>query len=125
MLTWEEIKKMDRAALEKKVAELKKEYFEKRQKLLRGEQKDISEFKKLKKTVARLLTFAAALPPAEIKAKKTEASAEKTEKKSKDSKEAKPEKGSKEKELKQETKKAGKKDVKKTEKKPAKKEKRK
>ncbi|MDR2428590.1 MAG: 50S ribosomal protein L29 [Candidatus Margulisbacteria bacterium] len=125
MLTWEEIKKMDRAALEKKVAELKKEYFEKKQKLLRGEQKDISEFKKLKKTVARLLTFAATLPPVESKAKKIEAPVEKTEKKDKDSREAKPEKESKEKEPKQKTKKAGKKDAKKTEKKPAKKEKRK
>ena len=86
MLTWAEIKKMDRAALEKKVAELKKEYFEKRQKLLRGEQKDISEFKKLKKTVARLLTFAATLPPAEIRAKKIEPPAEKTEKQSRESK---------------------------------------
>jgi ribosomal protein L29 len=77
MLTWDEIKKLDRAEIEKKIAELKKDYFEKRQKLQRGEQKDISEFKKLKKTVARLLTFAHTLPPAEIKVKKVEAPAEK------------------------------------------------
>jgi ribosomal protein L29 len=124
MLTWEEIKKLDRAAAEKKVAELKKEYFEKKQKLLRGEQKDISEFKKLKKTVARLLTFAATLPPAEVTAKKIETPAAKTEKKEKENKkEAKPEKEVK-KEIKA-TKKTEKKDTKKTEKKPAKKEKRK
>ena len=92
MLTWAEIKKMDRAALEKKVAELKKEYFEKKQKLLRGEQKDISEFKKLRKTVARLLTFAMTLPPAEIRAKKIETPAEKTQKKGKETKAEKPEK---------------------------------
>ncbi|GBR73243.1 50S ribosomal protein L29P [Candidatus Termititenax aidoneus] len=115
MLTWEEIKKMDRAAIEKKVGELKKEYFEKKQKLLRGEQKDISEFKKLKKTVARLLTFAAALPPMEIK--KIEATVTQTEEKGKKSKPAK--------EPKPETKKTEKKAVKKTEKKIVKKEKRK
>ena len=64
MLTMEEIKKMDRAEIEKKVAELKKEYFEKKQKLLRGEHKDIAEFKKIRRTVARLLTAAQTLPPA-------------------------------------------------------------
>jgi ribosomal protein L29 len=123
MLTWEEIKKMDRAAIEKKVAELKKEYFEKKQKLLRGEQKDISEFKKLKKTVARLLTFVVTLPPAERKAKQAEEPAAKTEKKDAEKKDKKAEKS--EKELKKETPKAAKKETKKTEKKTAKKEKRK
>ena len=67
MLTYEEIKKLNRAEIVKKISELKKDYFEKKQKLLRGEHKDISEFKKIKKTVARLLTVAATLPPEIIK----------------------------------------------------------
>jgi ribosomal protein L29 len=92
MLTVEEIKKLDGAGINKKIGELKKDYFEKRQKLLRGEHKDISEFKKIKRTIARLLTILNTLPATEkavvakdvLPAKtgnKVEAKAEKAEKK--------------------------------------------
>ncbi|MDR1997336.1 MAG: 50S ribosomal protein L29 [Candidatus Margulisbacteria bacterium] len=65
MLDLQEIKKLDAAGLYKKVAELKKDYFEKKQKLLRGEHKDISEFRKIRRTIARLLTVFTALPAAD------------------------------------------------------------
>ena len=91
MLTYEEIKKLNRSEITKKIAELKKEYFEKKQKLLRGEHKDISEFKKIKRTVARLLTMAGTLP-AEAKVvaekKETAPTAVETEKKEKKAKKA-------------------------------------
>ncbi|GBR72413.1 50S ribosomal protein L29P [Candidatus Termititenax spirochaetophilus] len=84
MITFEEIKKLDRAGINKNVNDLKKDYFEKKQKLLRGEHKDVSEFKKIKRTIARLQTVLTTLPPeAPVKkaaAPQTEKVVEKTKK---------------------------------------------
>ncbi|GBR75813.1 50S ribosomal protein L29P [Candidatus Termititenax persephonae] len=146
MLTLEEIRKMDRAALEQKVAELKKEYFEKKQKLLRGEHKNIAEFRQIRRTIARLLTVAQTLPPV-VRERKIETGGEKkpeepeNKKDKKEIKKVKPatqkeprheakavkEKADKEpkKETKKETEKAEKKPAKPAVKKTAKKEKRK
>jgi ribosomal protein L29 len=53
-----EIKKLDPQAAAQKVAELRKEIFENRQKLIRGEFKDVSFFKKKRREIARLLSVA-------------------------------------------------------------------
>ncbi|MDR2430783.1 MAG: 50S ribosomal protein L29, partial [Candidatus Margulisbacteria bacterium] len=69
-LTLAEIKKLDADGIAKKTAELRKDYFEKKQKLLRGEHKDISEFKKIRRTIARLLTVRPAEAPKIVESKR-------------------------------------------------------
>lgn len=51
-----EIKKMDANKINKKIIDLKKEVFDHRQKLIKGELKDSSVIDKTKKNIARLST---------------------------------------------------------------------
>jgi len=59
----EEIKKMDAAAITKKIEELKKDIFDNRQKAFSGELKDSSVIGKAKKDIARLMTVLNAAGP--------------------------------------------------------------
>ena len=52
-----DFKKLDEKALRKEVTSLKKELFNLRLNVAVGEVKDFSQFKKLRKNVARALTF--------------------------------------------------------------------
>lgn len=53
----EDLKKMDDSSLNKEIFKLKKELFDLRFKVVGGEVKDFSQFKKLRTDVARCLTF--------------------------------------------------------------------
>jgi len=52
-----DFKKLDESTLRKEVTHLKKELFNLRLNVAAGEVKDFSQFKKLRKNVARALTF--------------------------------------------------------------------
>jgi len=51
-----EIKKLENTKKLEKIQELKKEMYENKQKLIKGELKDVSIFNKSRKTIARILT---------------------------------------------------------------------
>ena len=53
----EEIKKLDKASLNKELASLRKELFNLKLNIDSGEVKDFSQFKKLRTDIARTLTF--------------------------------------------------------------------
>ena len=53
----EDLKKMDNNSLNKEIFKLKKELFDLKLKVIGGEVKDFSQFKKLRGDVARCLTF--------------------------------------------------------------------
>lgn len=56
ILKMEAVEKKDDAALLKEVAEIKQRLFDSKQKLLRGELKEVAVFKVLRKNIARMLT---------------------------------------------------------------------
>jgi large subunit ribosomal protein L29 len=58
MITKEDLKKMDAAALKAEVQSLRKELFNLKLGQITGQVKDTSQFKKLRRQVARALTFA-------------------------------------------------------------------
>ncbi len=57
MMTKDELKKLDIAALEREVESLKEEQFKLKFSVVTGQIKDSSQFKKLRATIARSLTF--------------------------------------------------------------------
>jgi ribosomal protein L29 len=60
MITKDELKKLDRVALENEAKSLKKEYFNLKLGMITGQVKDTAQFEKIRKQVARMLTFARA-----------------------------------------------------------------
>jgi large subunit ribosomal protein L29 len=58
MMTKDELKKLDVAALESDTNSLKKEFFTLKLGVMTGQVKDFSQFQKLRRQIARLLTFA-------------------------------------------------------------------
>ncbi len=64
MMTRDELKKLDAAALGNEAKSLKKEFFNLRLGLITGQVKDTSQFSKLRRQVARALTLARQKQPA-------------------------------------------------------------
>lgn len=59
-MTKDELKKLDRVALENEAKLLKKEYFNLKLGMITGQVKDTAQFEKIRRQVARMLTLARA-----------------------------------------------------------------